>query len=77
VQIVDDTVNCTLEAIDAICLDFQQIELFITIKSNIATYTEDSLGEEIPGAEQDWFNCNVSEDQLCSEAIDYIRGKLS
>lgn len=72
--------DCTLEDIDTACLDFQRIELLFSIyntNGDINTYVKKSFdGISIPMAEQVWFNCALSEDQLCSEAVDHIRGKF-
>ena len=77
--------NCTLEDIDAACLDFQQYELSYFIRDmEIATYVKDpvrGLGTQIEGgsgSQEDWFNCthSQSQQQLHPEAVNYILGKI-
>ena len=69
--------NCTLEDIDAACLDFQRYELF-NINIEINNYVKESFpGVSIQagsGSRQDWFNCNLnySQDCLSPTAVSYI-----
>ena len=74
--------NCTLEDIDAVCLDFQRYELKANDTAKIFRYAKTSLGlkheEGISEDGQNWFNCTrcQSEEKLCSQAVDYVLGRL-
>ena len=69
--------NCTLENIDAACLEFQRYELSSVIRNGIITYADSSLETEIqggPGSQEDWFNCTRSQssEHLSSRAVSYV-----
>ena len=74
--------DCTLEDIDAVCLDFQRFELAGIIKGNISNYFKDSFGASIEDgscSHQDWFSCTLSHSQECLSptAVNYIRDQIS
>ena len=56
--------NCTLEDIDAICIEFQSFELYTTLHgwpsgtNGIASYAS-----EVPNSPEMWFNCTRSQNQ--------------
>ena len=73
--------DCTLEDIDAACLNFQRYELsFIT--TEIENYFNNSFpGVGIqagPGSKRDWFNLYLSHSQECLSptAVSYIQSSL-
>lgn len=71
--------NCTLEDIDAACLDFQRYELVTVIRDQkIANYSRDSLGYTIQDHPYSWFNCTLSQSQehLSPGAVSYIFVKI-
>ena len=74
--------NCTLEDIDAVCLDFQRYELRSIITEEINSYFKDSFPDvRIPdssGSHKDWFDSILSHSQECLSptAVRYIQSSL-
>ena len=74
--------DCTLEDIDAACLDFVQSYELYNITEEINNYFHSSfLGVSIPsgpGSRRDWFNCTLSHSQECLSptAVSYIQSSL-
>ena len=74
--------DCTLEDIDAACLDFVRSYELLNITEELINYFNDSFpGVSMQygsGSRQDWFSCTLSHSQEClsTTAISHIHGKI-
>lgn len=70
--------NCTLEDIDAVCLDLHQVEMYDVIHS----YVNNSLALTVPSRgrcpQDGWLNCTRSESQetLDPDGVSYVLDKI-